>query len=198
MMARLAFAVSPHVDADILLADEILGVGDALFQQKCQHKMAELVQGGVTLVFVSHDPGAVVAHCDRAIWLENGQIQEDGAARDVVNRRVESPIFGFIIRNEQGQNLFGDNTYLTYSQSPVSVKPGQRITAKLSFIMPYLPNGRYSLAPSVIERKQQNHVHLDWLEDALSINVFASPVRGGRIGLALSGIGFSSSEKEQN
>jgi lipopolysaccharide transport system ATP-binding protein len=82
MYARLAFAVAAHVDADILIVDEILAVGDAAFVQKCMRYIRRFKETG-TLFFVSHDTSAIINLCDRAVWLEDGTIRECGPARDV-------------------------------------------------------------------------------------------------------------------
>lgn len=82
MYARLAFAVVAHVDADILIVDEILSVGDAAFVQKCMRFINEFRRDG-TLIFVSHDSQSVLSLCDRAIWLDQGETRESGPARDV-------------------------------------------------------------------------------------------------------------------
>ena len=83
MYARLAFALAAHVDAEILIVDEVLSVGDIRFTQKCTRFIKEFRERG-TLLFVSHDLGAVTAICDRAIWLDGGRVIEDGAPRGVV------------------------------------------------------------------------------------------------------------------
>ncbi|UIK11670.1 ABC transporter ATP-binding protein [Rhizobium leguminosarum] len=82
MYARLAFAVAAHVDADILIVDEILAVGDAAFAQKCMRYIRKFREHG-TILFVSHDTSAVTALCDRAIWMDKGRIRAEGSARDV-------------------------------------------------------------------------------------------------------------------
>jgi lipopolysaccharide transport system ATP-binding protein len=89
MYARLAFAVCAHVDADILVVDEILGVGDAAFQRKCQAFMQEFRKRG-TLLFVSHDPNAVLSACETALWLEDGKPMAMGRAEDVLTRYVSA------------------------------------------------------------------------------------------------------------
>jgi hypothetical protein len=81
---RLAFSVAINVDADILLIDEILAVGDARFQAKCFNKMLELKKSGITIVIVSHDLGSIERLCNRAIWIENGKIKDEGIPHDIV------------------------------------------------------------------------------------------------------------------
>jgi lipopolysaccharide transport system ATP-binding protein len=82
MQARLAFAVSAHVDADVLIVDEILSVGDAAFAQKCAARLEKFRKSG-TLLFVSHSTGAVAGLCERALWLEHGKVRETGPAAEI-------------------------------------------------------------------------------------------------------------------
>ncbi|HEY5972167.1 MAG TPA: ABC transporter ATP-binding protein [Pseudoxanthomonas sp.] len=89
MMMRLAFSVMVHVDADVLIIDEALAVGDTFFTQKCMRFLREFKERG-TLLFVSHDSAAVVGLCDRAIWLDNGKLCASGSAKDVVNQYLEA------------------------------------------------------------------------------------------------------------
>ncbi len=89
MYMRLAFAVAINVEADILLIDEILAVGDANFQSKCFNKMRDLKADGVTIVLVTHDTNTVERFCDKAIWLNEGIIQAEGRSIDVVDKYLE-------------------------------------------------------------------------------------------------------------
>lgn len=83
MYVRLAFSIAAHVDADTLVIDEALSVGDIRFTQKCMRFLREFQKHG-TLLFVSHDTGAVTNLCDRAVWLDRGELILDGATREVV------------------------------------------------------------------------------------------------------------------
>ena len=85
MYVRLAFAVMANVDADILVIDEALAVGDMLFSQKCMRFLRKFKNNG-TVFFVSHNSGAVVSLCDRAVWLDRGQVQAIGPAKNVAER----------------------------------------------------------------------------------------------------------------
>ena len=278
MQARLAFAICAHIEADILVVDEVLGTGDAAFQGKCRRFLDRFRAGGGTLLFASHDPGAVIDTCDHALWLEGGAMAAAGPAGEVMRaysaslygssaveirvgrepvaskqrgqaaerldpvwgrsnpmeiapfdptgprhgfggcridacffsrdgampltrmhggtevtlhivatatRALRSPIAGFLLRNESGQNLFGDNTFLAYADAPLSFAAGESFEAQLVFAMPYLPAGRYFLAPSVIEGTQLAHTHLDWREEAVVITVAESPVAVGKVGVAM-------------
>ena len=83
MSVRLAFAVIAHVDADILIIDEALAVGDAFFSQKCMRFLREFQKNG-TLLFVSHDAAAVTNLCENAVWLQNGQMRLVGTSQEVI------------------------------------------------------------------------------------------------------------------
>ena len=83
MMMRLAFAVNTCVDPDILIVDEALSVGDAPFQAKCFRRLRQLIEKGVSLLFVSHDIGTVRSICSRALWLKNGNPEMWGEAKQV-------------------------------------------------------------------------------------------------------------------
>lgn len=89
MFVRLAFSVAIHVDAQVLIVDEALSVGDARFAAKCMKRIEALRNDGVTLLFVSHDVGAVRSVCDRAIWLQAGATRATGTVRDVTARYTE-------------------------------------------------------------------------------------------------------------
>ena len=278
MYARLAFAVCAHVDADVLVVDEALSVGDGAFQQKCMRFLAEFRRRGAVL-FVSHDSRMVTSLCDRVLWLEQGAVRAAGPAQDVcrqyqaslagdllrpvadiandsggdarsmarepvrdprwaganvielddfdpdapwfghggatiedagfykpggprlrtvsggadvelrircrAERLLTRPIVGFILRDRRGQNIAGDNTHLSYWSDPPRVAPGQIFTARFQFQMPYLAVGDYSLAPSIIEGIQTDHIHLQWIEDAIWLHAVESPVRRGIVGVPM-------------
>ena len=83
MLVRLGFAIMAHVDADVLLIDEVLAVGDAAFQQKCYDQFNRIRDEGRTVLFVTHDMGAVERYCDRALLLEHGEMVTIGEPREV-------------------------------------------------------------------------------------------------------------------
>ena len=89
MYMRLAFSVAINVQADILLIDEILAVGDKHFQDKCYAKLIELKNAGKTIVIVTHDTAAVKRFCDRAIWLYQGQVRMDGSVNEVMSEYIK-------------------------------------------------------------------------------------------------------------
>lgn len=92
MYMRLAFAVAINVDADILLIDEILAVGDQHFQDKCIAKMKQLKEEGKTMVFVTHSMNTVNEFCNRAIWLSEGVIKMDGDPSNVTEEYLKETV----------------------------------------------------------------------------------------------------------
>ena len=83
MYMRLAFSVAINVNADILLIDEILAVGDVSFQKKCMDKIKEIKASGTTIILVSHSMGQIESVCEKVIWLEQGKVKEIGASKEV-------------------------------------------------------------------------------------------------------------------
>jgi len=280
MYARLAFAVAAHVDADILIVDEILSVGDAAFTQSCMRYINGFRQRG-TLFFVSHDTTQVVALCDRAVWLDAGEVRQIGPAKEVAygyladlyagrdqsnafriggsrrapdrpvedaraavlrdsdrrnrievftfdpagdwfgergativtvelldpaglplvtleggeevvlrigcraERALHGPIIGFYVKDRRGQNLFGDNTHLTYQTAPVAVDAGCLFGARFRFQMPYLPSGDFAITAAVAEGSQTDHVQHHWIDEAIFFKVHSSHVARGLIGIPM-------------
>lgn len=84
MQLRLGFAVAAYLEPDVLLVDEVLAVGDAAFQQRCLDRMREVIAEGTTLVYVSHDLATMEATCERALWLKDGVLVDDGGVREVL------------------------------------------------------------------------------------------------------------------
>lgn len=89
MYMRLAFSVAINVEADILLIDEILAVGDQHFQDKCFNKLIELKEAGKTIVIVTHSMEQVKRFCDRAIWLYEGEVHRDGKVSEVLEEYLK-------------------------------------------------------------------------------------------------------------
>ena len=86
MQARLGFAIATSVIPDVLIVDEVLGVGDYKFQQKCYDRMQEIIASGATVLFVSHSIEQVKQICSRAIWLDSGRIVMDGEVNEVCDQ----------------------------------------------------------------------------------------------------------------
>ena len=92
MYLRLAFAIAINVNADIMLLDEVLAVGDQSFQTKCLERISELQRSGVTIVFVSHDLNAVRTLCQRSIWLDHGKLCADSNTEAVIAEYIKSSL----------------------------------------------------------------------------------------------------------
>ena len=88
MLARLGFSIAINMEAEIMLIDEILAVGDAPFQEKSKRRMMELIGGGTTVLLVSHDIGQVRELCQRVVWLEHGRVREIVDAKEVCGAYV--------------------------------------------------------------------------------------------------------------
>jgi len=296
MFTRLGFSVVAHVDADILVVDEALAVGDAYFVQKCMRFLHGFRQGGGTLIFVSHDMGSVTALCDRVIWLQDGRIAMDDSPKTVAqsylaalygsshrsevapeisrgpgdatapveevdgrlawlnastlrndiqvfpfsrshdfgaggarfeggglfNRlgkrlswvvggervtlrlrlAVQAPVrtllVGFVLKDKQGQPLFGDNTYLTYRDAPVSATPGEVFEVAFEFRMPVLPMGDYAVSVAVSDGTQEDHVMHQWIHDALILSSRASSISTGLIGIPMLAISCERVESHES
>ena len=95
MQVRLAFAVAAHLEPEVLLIDEVLAVGDIAFQRKCLDKMENVARGGRTILFVSHNMGAIRNLCGSAIWIDNGQRVKRGTTDEVVRDYEESQLKHF-------------------------------------------------------------------------------------------------------
>ncbi|HIZ09368.1 MAG TPA: ABC transporter ATP-binding protein [Candidatus Borkfalkia avicola] len=89
MLARLGFSIAISMEAEIMLIDEILAVGDVAFQQKCYDRLAELREKGLTFLIVSHSD-SVKTLCDRAIWIERGRVIADGPAEEIFDRYTDA------------------------------------------------------------------------------------------------------------
>lgn len=106
MYVRLGFAIAIHVDPDVLVVDEILAVGDAEFQQKCEQKFIELKEAGRTVVLVSHSLPSIEKMCDQAAWIEKGALKQVGPVDEV----VQAYSFGAIPIHERAQRYFDERT----------------------------------------------------------------------------------------
>ncbi|MEN5040942.1 ABC transporter ATP-binding protein [Stenotrophomonas sp. TWI1149] len=121
MYVRLAFAVIAHVDADILVIDEALAVGDAIFVQKCMRFLRKFRENG-TLLFVSHDTSSVLNFCQSAVWLNRGEMLMHGSAEETCNAYIEYC----------SQEVYGDSVKITSRQVaretvPTALKPKAKV-----------------------------------------------------------------------
>ena len=119
MYMRLAFSVAINVDADILLIDEILAVGDANFQSKCFNKLREIKSHGTTIVIVSHSLGQIEQICDRSIWIHEGLIKAEGPPKE-----IDLEYLDYMSRKIQDRNKKSEEAADT--EEPAENKDGKR------------------------------------------------------------------------
>lgn len=103
MYVRLAFGVAAHLDPEILLVDEVLAVGDVEFQKKCLGKMGDVVRGGRTVLFISHNMGAIRTLCNRVLVLDKGEVAIDGSADAAIKEYI-----GLSILHRDGERIWND------------------------------------------------------------------------------------------
>jgi len=98
---------------------------------------------------------------------------------------VARPIVGFLVRDARGQILFGDNTFAAYHARQPELQPGDTFAASFRLQLPYFAVGEYSLAASIIDGTQADHMHVHWIEQAVRFRVLASPIRAGLVGIPM-------------
>jgi ABC-type multidrug transport system ATPase subunit len=127
MAVRLGFATAIQVDADVLLVDEVLAVGDAAFQQKCFEEFIRLKNQGKTVVFVTHDMGAVERFCDRAMLIERGDVLRIGEPHEIA-RAYNELNFGRLVHTEIEGSRYGDQAVCEITDAWFEVN-GERTTS---------------------------------------------------------------------
>lgn len=161
MFARLAFAVAINVEPEILIVDEALSVGDVRFQMKCMNKMKELMDGGTTVLFVSHDINAIRRFCTRAVWLNHGEIQSAGNVDAVCDAYLDFLKFGEVVE---------DKTEISDIALP-EFTPGDNIAEVISFrLLDENGNDKNEIAPD-------EAVTIEVIYDVYDANV-TNPVLG--------------------
>jgi ABC-type polysaccharide/polyol phosphate transport system ATPase subunit len=129
MSVRLAFSVAIEVDADVLLVDEVLAVGDAGFQQKCFAEFQRMKDAGRTIILVTHDMGAVQRFCDRAMLIDHGRVLEIGAP-EVIARAYNEINFGRLVHEEaESEGRYGDHAGAEIADCWFEDDAGDRIAA---------------------------------------------------------------------
>jgi len=127
MYARLGFSIACHVNPDILVVDEVLSVGDWAFQNRSMEKMQEIVHGGATVIFVSHNLKAVTSLCDRAIFLEKGQVQAIGRASEVADQYIRHVASQAVTGAATDKDAYIESVKLRGETGDLSlVQPGQK------------------------------------------------------------------------
>ncbi len=135
MIVRLAFAVAAHLEPEILLVDEVLAVGDLNFQKKCLGKMEDVSRGGRTVLFVSHNMGAIRQLCHRAIWLDQGKIRANGKVMKVVAEYQAECSKGFTLHGLESDSLRIEEVLLRDREGRIksSFFPGEDLVIEIHF-----------------------------------------------------------------
>ncbi len=196
MYVRLGFSVAIHTEPELMLVDEVLSVGDKDFQAKCLQKFDDLKADGKTVVVVSHSMGTMRTFCDRAAWLEHGELQAIGRASEIVDRYTgkggEAVELGDgIKRFGTGEIQFTDIEVLGEDGAPLdSVDPTQPVTIRLSFLA-HEPIERPDFAISIRDAQQTAVFNItghdrEWLPEripaghgSVDIRIASLPVRAG-------------------
>jgi lipopolysaccharide transport system ATP-binding protein len=140
MSLRLAFAVAAHLEAEILIVDEVLAVGDVAFQTKCLGKMGDVARAGRTVILVSHNLTAIESLCDRVIWIDGGEIAADGEPSDVIGQYLRAVI------NRRASRAWDDaadapgNEWVRLRAArvyPSSGKLGDRLTIRTPIVLEF-------------------------------------------------------------
>src|SRR2546428_2503609 len=127
MYLRLAFAVAAHLEPEILIVDEVLAVGDAVFQKKCLGKMENVTKEGRTVLFVSHNMTTIQSLCHRALWLDAGKLIDEGPTQTVVQHYLQSAASMASIPLDQREDRTGDKSVRFISLSLESTDPDKVI-----------------------------------------------------------------------
>jgi lipopolysaccharide transport system ATP-binding protein len=124
--------VAAHLEPEILIVDEVLAVGDAEFQKKCLGKMHEVSRGGRTVLFVSHNMGAIQTLCNRAVWLNKGEVQFDGAVDEAVNTYLASASSGSRVDQNRVEPLTPALDLTRFELVPATIESGAGLEFKLT------------------------------------------------------------------
>ena len=142
MYVRLGFSIAAHLDPDILLLDEVLAVGDASFQAKCIRRISELKEAGTTIVFISHDLGAVERLCDRVILMRRGAVAASGDTREVIAEYQHASTESDSPATKDARESFVDRKakisavafYDAEGRELVAARTGDALTARINYI----------------------------------------------------------------
>jgi lipopolysaccharide transport system ATP-binding protein len=284
MAMRLAFSVLTQIEANILIVDEALSVGDAFFVQKCMRFIRKFMEENA-LLFVSHSAESITSLCSHALWIKNGCVMLNATPRVVVEsymtdlfgrqrvvrpigpapdtealslslstdsrmplinnsnlrndlsiehlhfsadgvgsgdaiietidlqnpdgkslavvtggervrlviqsrarRKLVGPIVGFSLKNKLGVVVFGDNTYLTFAESPLEVEEERSFLAIFDFIMPRLPVGDFMIECAIAEGTQTDFIVLHKIIDAIAIKAQQTSVSHGQLAIPMNAI----------
>ncbi|MFZ3216193.1 MAG: polysaccharide ABC transporter ATP-binding protein [Candidatus Acidiferrales bacterium] len=189
MQMRLAFAVAAHLEPEILLVDEVLAVGDIEFQKKCLGKMQDISRSGRTIVFISHQMGQVRRLCERVLWIDGGQIRDEGPAGRVISAYESASL-------QPDENLAGDGRCFTRwsicGRGNVVSDDMREVTFHFHLRLPHaVSQGHFGIAilndaGSVLAGWGFDDVEIPAGEQELTLRVPALPLRPGAYALTCS------------
>jgi ABC-type polysaccharide/polyol phosphate transport system ATPase subunit len=137
MYVRLGFSIAAHLDADILLLDEVLAVGDIAFQAKCLDRISQLREGGRTIVLISHDLAAIQRLCDRALLLQHGRVVLTGSPRSVIDHYQQMAFAGeeFKVGREFGRHRSAECLSISFTSADPQepIRTGYPMFARLAY-----------------------------------------------------------------
>jgi lipopolysaccharide transport system ATP-binding protein len=151
MYLRLAFAVAAHLRTEILFLDEVLAVGDAEFQRKCLGKVQGVAQEGRTVIFVSHNLGAVTQLCQRVLWLNEGHLEFDGNARDAVSAYCSQWRQATHSWQRTLEENGDESTREILLRSVRLSQPGHEDNSILTFDLPFTAEIEYQLKKPIVD-----------------------------------------------
>jgi lipopolysaccharide transport system ATP-binding protein len=163
MYARLGFSIAAHVDPEVLIVDEVLSVGDYVFQQKCVDRMKEVIRSGAVVLFVSHNLKSVAEFCDRCLLLERGRLAMEGSPTDVIQRYMDGTrvihhededsktvfVSNVRIRNQDGESVRFDSGESAWIDVEVTAR---RPCAKMAIVLFVTDESSYEVFNTSTER----------------------------------------------
>lgn len=162
MYARLGFSVAAHVDPEVLIVDEVLSVGDYVFQQKCMERMKEVTRAGVAVLFVSHNLRSVAEFCNRCLLLEHGHLAMSGSPNDVIQRYMNNSrvvghqddskpvvISGVRIRSQHGESVRFESGEKAWIDVEVTAR---RPCTKMAIVLFFTDESYYEVFNTSTER----------------------------------------------
>lgn len=140
MYVRLAFAVAAHLEPEILIVDEVLAVGDAVFQKKCLGKMETVANEGRTVIFVSHNMAAIQNLCNRALWIDKGKLLKDGESEYVISSYLQTSFSSLTLQTWDNIETAPGNEKVRLRRAcvrPIDQPESSVITVKTSFLIEF-------------------------------------------------------------
>lgn len=175
MFARLAFSVAISVEPDILIVDEALSVGDTRFQIKCMDHMKKMMEGGTTVLFVSHDINAIRRFCHRCVWIDKGEIILDGDVNFVADAYSD-----FLKRDYVDAAMYKDKSASNINRAVIGRRMSELNENCIAEIVDFKVMGKYGLIGDTINYDEPLKIYIDYevYDDTLTNAVMGVAIRG--------------------